>query len=458
MTSTHPNNQKPSIVIGLGKTGFSMVRYLLGQGESVMVMDTRKKPPFLEAMGQEFPAVPLLLGSLDLPQLLQAKRILISPGVSLRTPELLSCAANKIPIYGDIELFAREFEVPIIAITGTNAKSTVTLLVGEMCKAAGLNTVVAGNIGTPILDAMAEQNGKPDVCVMELSSFQCETLRHLKPKVACVLNITADHLDRYTDISAYAAAKHQIYPGCELGVYNRDDPMTFPRDHHDLNHHFTFGRSQPTTGEFGLIKNNGQTFLGFGDAAWFPVNDLTLMGEHNWENALAAFAIGHAFGLPKAPMIEALKSFKGLPHRCQFVRTVSGVDWFDDSKGTNVGATVAAIEGLGQAQKGKLILIAGGQGKDAEFVDLANPVKQYVRHAILLGEDAPKIEQVLNGLVPITQANSLHLAVEQAQALAKTGDGVLLSPACASFDMFADYIHRGEQYCAFVNALEGKAK
>lgn len=437
------------VIVGLGATGYSCARYLFNRGIPVAVTDTRDNPPNLDKLRTDCPGVQLSLGQLDEALLNQAARIVLSPGMPLSDPIIARQAARGTPIIGDVELFAEAVKAPVIAITGTNAKSTVTTLVGEMAKAAGYNVQTGGNLGVPVLDMLTQQ---PDagLFVLELSSFQLETTHSLAPQVATILNITPDHLDRYAAYTDYQQAKHRIYLNCEAAVCNRDDPLT---DTAGAARKYYFTMGKPQTEEFGLTYENNTAFLSFGSELLMPVTALPVPGKHYQANALAALAIGHAAGFPFEPMLAVLKSFKGLPHRCQLVRELAGVRWYNDSKGTNIGASQAAIEGLGSDITGKLILIAGGLGKNADFTLLAPVVEKYSRHVVLIGQAAQEIAAALGDRVPVSFATDMVNAVSQASQAAQEGDSVLLSPACASYDMFKNFEHRGQVFTDIVNKL-----
>lgn len=439
------------VIVGLGKTGYSCVRHLVKHNYNIAVVDSRKQPPMLQQLQTSFPDVPVYVGNFAEDILAQADELIVSPGVSVNEPSIAKLIKKGILAIGDIELFARSARTPIIAITGSNGKSTVTTLVNEMAKCAGLNVQVGGNLGTPALDLLDRSN--PDLFVLELSSFQLETTYSLKAKVAVVLNISPDHLDRYKNMSEYISAKMRIYNGCKIAVINRmeqtckEQACLFPTN--ELKYLF-FGADKPRRNEFGVYDN----YLACGDQKLLAINELKIQGQHQVINALAALAIGAAVKLPMAAMLQVLREFKGLPHRCQWVAKIDGVDWYDDSKGTNVGATRAAIEGMATSINGKLILIAGGQGKGADFSSLHSTVKKYVRNVVLIGEDAPKLATALNGAAEILNAESMRQAVKISIEKAHQGDIVLLSPACASFDMFDNFEHRGRVFAEEVNRLQ----
>lgn len=437
--------QQLQVVVGLGKTGLSLVRFLARQGVAVAAVDTREQPPELAHIRAEFPQVELHCGSLDTPLLAQAQTLYASPGLALATPQIQREIERGVQISGDVDLFLQHAKAPVIAITGSNAKSTVTTLVGLMAEAAGLRVGVGGNIGTPALELLEQP---ADLYVLELSSFQLETISHLRAKVATCLNISADHLDRYRDIQHYSEVKLQLYDQAEWAVINRDDAAAQPAqlDGQLL----SFGLSEPQNDhEFGL--RNG--WLARGSNNLLPVDKLKIPGLHNQANALAALALGTAAGLPMPAMLQALQNFAGLPHRCQWVADTYEVHWYNDSKATNIGATLAAIEGLASDEH-KLILIAGGDGKGADFGELADAVSQHCRALVLLGRDAELIRSALaaTGVFAIRVAN-LDEAVKAAVELAQAGDSVLLAPACASLDMFRNFEERGEQFVRAVEAL-----
>ncbi|MHB1222306.1 MAG: UDP-N-acetylmuramoyl-L-alanine--D-glutamate ligase [Gammaproteobacteria bacterium] len=433
------------IIVGLGATGLSCAHYLKAQGIPMVMMDTREAPSNLKEFQDQYPDVPVSLGGFDKELLSKAACIVLSPGIALREPAIAEQVVNGKQVIGDVELFARAVKAPVISITGTNAKSTVTTLVGEMAKAAGFNVEVGGNLGVPALDLLM-QNPNANLFILELSSFQLETTHSLHSAVATVLNITPDHMDRYDTVEDYTKAKHRVYQHCDLAVCNRDDAATDTNAKRKIN----FTLAKPQADEFGLITIDKAVWLAHGEQALINIRELPVMGKHYQANALAALAIGYGFGFPLAPMLEVLRSFKGLPHRCQFVREWNGVRWYNDSKGTNVGATQAAIEGLGSEIDGKLVLIAGGVGKNADFHPLVPSLQKYTSHVVLIGEAAQDIAAAIDGKVPTMFAKTLDEAVTQCAELARPDDCVLLSPACASFDMFKHYAHRGDVFMEIV--------
>lgn len=441
------------LVAGLGKTGYSLARYLSRRHEAFALFDTRISPPGLSEFRAEFPEVEVFLADLPTQLYGRIKAVLNSPGVSLEEPFIQQALERKIPVYGDIECLSREIQTPLIAITGTNGKSTVTTLVGEMAKASGLTVAVAGNIGLPVLDIL--DIGVPyDLWVLELSSFQLELTDSFMPTVAVVLNISPDHLDRHHTFEAYVHSKHRVYQQTKQLLYNRQDPKTRPEPMPEcVERVMSFGLDAPRAGQWGLRTTDEVTYLAQGDHCLMPVTELKIKGRHNWLNALAACALADSIGIETACMIEVLRRFSGLPHRCQWIRTIDGVDWINDSKGTNVGATVSAIMGIGEDLSGQITLIAGGEGKDADFRALRASTAAFVRTVILIGKDADQIEAALEGCAAVLRASSLKDAIELARLESKPNDVVLMSPACASFDMFRDFNHRGDDFIALVEAL-----
>ena len=459
---------KNALVLGLGETGLSLARYLARRGARVRVADTRGDPPGLAALAGAVPQAEVLLGAFRDASFADIELVAISPGVPLATPQVRAAAARGVPVAGDIELFAQELRArasaaqpqpQVLAVTGTNGKTTVTALVGAMCRRDSLATEVAGNIGPAVLDALMhceDARREPEVWVLELSSFQLETTRTLNPAAATVLNLSEDHLDRYDGMHAYAQAKARIFRGEGIQVLNRDDAWSM-RMAVPGRMQVSFGLNAPERAEdFGLLRIDGELWLAQGTTPLLALKELPLAGLHNAANALAALALARALDLPYAPLLAALRDFKGLPHRVERVAEIDGVAYYNDSKGTNVGATVAALAGFAElaARGARVILIAGGEGKGQNFAPLAAPVSRYARAVVLIGRDAPLIAAALGASgVPLERAASMEQAVAQARALAHAGDAVLLSPACASFDMFRNYPHRGEVFAACVRSL-----
>jgi UDP-N-acetylmuramoylalanine--D-glutamate ligase len=441
-------SHKNCLIVGLGQTGLSCAQFLARRALSVAVMDTREQPPALSTLQQDYPQVLIKTGGLDQAWLLQADMIVLSPGVDPRLPEIQAAAAAGIEIVGDIELFARYTQAPVVAVTGSNGKSTVTTLVALMAQLAGKEVLTGGNLGTPALDLLSET--VPDFYILELSSFQLETVRSLNAFASVVLNVSPDHMDRYDSVEQYQQAKRKVFAGDGVMVINRDDPVVSAMAESGRIQ-IGFSMQQSEGVDFGLLQHNGETWLAEGNEPLLAVSQLKIVGSHNLANALAALALGSAMALPMPAMLSALQEFKGLPHRCRLVRVLNDVRWFNDSKATNVGACVAAIAGL--AGSGPIVLIAGGVGKDQDFSELSDSLKSAVRAVVLIGEDADQIAAVVPATISQTYAENITDAVKQAQQLAHAGDSVLLSPACASFDMFSGYAERGEKFEQAVRGL-----
>jgi UDP-N-acetylmuramoylalanine--D-glutamate ligase len=435
-----------SVVVGLGKTGASVLRYLAGRGVEVSATDSRTDPPGLRQIGGLAQRVDIRLGGFDLSLLDKASQVLMSPGVSLEEPIARRARELGLEIVGDIELFARAVRAPVIGITGTNGKSTVTTLVARMAEAAGRRVLAGGNLGEPALDLLSQE--LPDVYVLELSSFQLETTNSLMLLAGVVLNVTADHMDRYRSVEEYARAKQRIFRHAATAVLNADDPWV-ARMRGSAARVVTF--STEGAADFHLLQDGARSRLACRGQPLMDASRLKIAGRHNAANALAALALGEAAQLPMPAMLEALEAFPGLPHRSAWVAEVDGVRYLDDSKGTNVGATLAAVEGLA----GPLVIIAGGDGKGQDFAPLAAAFRGKVRLAVLIGKDAPLLSAALAGACEIRRADSMQAAVRAAAEAARPGDTVLLSPACASLDMFRDYGHRGEVFAAAVRELPG---
>ena len=437
-----------TLVVGLGKTGLSAVRALRSLEAEVAVTDTRPEPPGLAELERAFPTVPCYLGGFPAAVFANAQRLLVSPGVPLQTPVIAVAAARGVPVWSDIELFARLAQAPIVAITGSNGKSTVTTLLGLMADRAGIPVAVGGNLGTPALDLLTQPG--VDLYVLELSSFQLASTHSLNARAATVLNLSPDHLDWHLDLDAYRRAKQRIFRGDGTMVLNADDPAVAAMAESGRRTLY-FTLVPPGPADFGLRQRDGERWLSRGEDGWLRAEELNIKGDHNLANALAALALGYALGLKREPMLEALRDFAGLPHRTQLVLEHHGVRWYDDSKGTNVGATLAAVQGL----PGRLVLIAGGEGKGQDFGPLGAALAPKVRALVLLGRDAPAIAAAVAGRVPVHPADSMAGAVAAAARLAEAGDSVLLSPACASFDMFRNYEERGQVFAAEVRRQLG---
>lgn len=435
-----------AVIAGLGKTGLSCARHLAARGWRLACTDTRPAPPGLAELQRIAPVAEVRTGMLDPALLEDAGLVVVSPGLPLDEPLFAAARARGIELVGDVELFAREAAAPVVAITGTNGKSTVTTLVGEMARHAGWDVRVGGNLGTPALDLLG---GSPQLYVLELSSYQLESTSSLGLVAGAVLNLTPDHMDRYAGLGEYAAAKARIFAHCATAVVNLDDPWVaaMPRPGQRV---VGFSVDGHPAADWQLVSQDGADWLARGAEPWLATSDLRIAGRHNAANALAALAIGESAGIPRAAMLAALREFPGLPHRSQWVRDRGGVRWLDDSKGTNVGATLAAVQGL----VGTLVLVAGGDGKNQDFAPLADALRGRVRLAVLIGRDARRLGAALAGACEVGYAGSMVEAVAVAAEAARPGDTVLLSPACASLDMFRDYAHRGEVFATAVRELQ----
>lgn len=437
---------KHFLVVGLGKTGASAVRFLAARGARVSVVDSRREPPELVEIREAFPQIAIHTGGFHDELLTGIDELLVSPGIDLREPMLVKARERGLPVHGDIEWFSRSARAPVVAITGSNGKSTVTAMVADMARAAGLKTAVGGNFGTPALDLL---NPDVELYVLELSSFQLELTRSVNAHAACVLNISADHMDRHGSIEHYARLKASIFNGAGVAVVNRDDPRVMQIALAQQTR-LSFGAGDPADDrDFGLRKFAGEVWLYRGDEKLVAASELHIFGRHNQLNALAALALGDAAGLPMAAMLTALRNFRGLPHRCQWVASIRGVEWINDSKGTNVGAMLASIEGV----PGPVVLLAGGLSKGGDFLPAGRVLASKVRLVLLFGADAAAIESVIEQFVAVKRVSDLLQAVAEAALAAQPGDTVLLSPGCASQDMFADYQDRGDQFTAAVLRL-----
>ncbi|NNF50917.1 MAG: UDP-N-acetylmuramoyl-L-alanine--D-glutamate ligase [Gammaproteobacteria bacterium] len=449
MVNALQNNQAVTaakvLVAGLGATGLSVARFLARRGVAVTVADTRESPPGLEALQREHPEIRIYVGTLPASVLDEVGEVVASPGLDLSLPFFAETRARAIPIIGDIELFARVADAPILAITGSNGKSTVTGMVAALLKASGRNVRAGGNLGPAALALIGDE--APDFYVLELSSFQLQSVYTLEPAVAAVLNISADHIDRHGSVDAYAAAKAKIFEKCHIAVVNRDDPRVMRIPTHATT--VSFGFDAPAREQFGLVDKDGEPWLARGSMALLRAAEIPLIGRHNVANALAALAIASAAGAPAQAAAQALRKYRGLPHRMQRVASVCGATWVNDSKGTNVGATVAAIRGL----SGNLVLIAGGEAKGADFSELADAATGRVHSAILIGRDASLIGDALENRCTVHYEKSMDDAVRTAAEICNDGDTVLLSPACASFDMFSGFEERGDVFARAVRRL-----
>lgn len=485
---------KLALVLGLGESGLAMAQWLRQCGARVRVADTRAEPQRLPALRQAVTDAEFVHGEFAAVLLEGVDFVAVSPGLApnkelaLITP---AASAQNIPVWGEIELFAqalaalkteRGYAPKVIAITGTNGKTTVTSLTGLLCRRAGFETRVAGNISPAALDVLREalaEDKLPQAWVLELSSFQLHTTFSLNADAATVLNITQDHLDWHGDMAAYAADKARIFGADTIRVLNRDDATVMRMGAPGVPQ-ITFGTGEPQeAGSFGIVNERGVLWLATSVASetsekklkkgevaepvettlsrLMPADALKIRGLHNASNALAALALCRAAGLPLAPLLHGLREYAGEPHRVELVASIDNVDFYDDSKGTNVGATVAALLGLGKAFTGEdqqILLIAGGDGKGQDFTPLAEPVSRYVRAVLLIGKDAPAVKAAIEPSgVPCFDLDDLPQAVRRAAGLARSGDSVLLSPACASLDMFTNYAHRAQVFVDAVREL-----
>jgi len=440
-----PLKLRRALIVGLGVSGLSAARYLHAAGCAVTVIDIRAEPPQRAALLALDPAIAVHTGPFDSALLQGIDALIVSPGVALQGAFFDAARARHLPLIGDIELFARAANAPVAGITGTNGKSTVTTLVGRMAERGGKRVRVGGNLGEPALQLL---DAKAELYVLELSSYQLQTTDSLKLEAATVLNVTPDHLDRYASVEEYAAAKARIFRRCGTAVINADDVRTVamvPAGQRALR----FSLTGSSGAEFALLERADGPWLACRGQALLAASELKIAGRHNIANALAALAMGEALGVDLPSRLTALREFTGLPHRTQWVADVHGVRYIDDSKGTNVGATLAAVSGL----PAPLLLIAGGEGKGQDFLPLRAALKGKVRLALLIGRDAPALGTALAGVCAIEYCPSLEAAVRRAAASARAGEIVLLSPACASFDMFRDYAHRGAVFAATVREL-----
>jgi len=438
------------LVVGLGVTGLSVVKFLTANNIQVAVIDSRDNPPGLEAVESEYKGIGVFTGGFSEDAFNAATHIIASPGISLDEPLIEQAAERGVPIFGDIDLFAVCAKAPIACITGSNGKSTVTTLLGEMAKSANLSVQIGGNLGVPALDLLAEEN--TDLYVIELSSFQLERTSYLNASVSTILNISADHMDRYASLLTYSQAKARVLHGDGVKILNRQDTAVMELLDKEMSC-VTFGLDMPVKGgshSYGLIEKNGLKYLSKGQQPCLSITDVAMKGTHNIANALAAMAMADALDIPVDSQYQALRTFSGLEHRTQSVPTTSDIIWINDSKATNVGACLAALEGL----DAPIILIAGGDGKGASFAPLADVIEDKVSSLILLGKDAQAFKKEAANKTPCDIVDSIEQAVQLASQYAESGDTVLLSPACASLDQFSSYQERGNRFIAAIESLE----
>jgi UDP-N-acetylmuramoylalanine--D-glutamate ligase len=443
--NTFPDNAPGAVIVGLGRTGISCARYLHARGWRLAVTDTRAAPPELAALRALDAAIPVSLGALDTRLLAGAVCVVASPGVSLAAPFFTEARRLGLEIVGDVELFARAAHAPVVGITGTNGKSTVTTLLGRMAGRAGLKVQVGGNLGAPALELL---DAATELYVLELSSYQLETTESLHCRAAAVLNVSPDHLDRYADVAAYTAAKARLFARCDIAVINLDDPLVVAMPHAAART-LSFSLRAAIGADYAIARSEGAWWLTRRDEPLLPLAAMKIKGLHNAANALAALALGEALGLPQAAMLEELRNFAGLAHRSQWVADLDGVTYVDDSKGTNVGAVIEALA----AARGPVILIAGGVDKGGDYGPLRAPLKEKVKVLILIGAAREKMRASLEGATAIEIVTTLTDAVRISAAHARHGDTVMLSPACSSFDQFKDYAERGRVFQELVRAL-----
>ena len=438
--------ERKAVIVGLGRTGLAAARFLRARGWRIAVTDSRREPPGRAELDKLAPEAEVHCGGFDVALLDGASLVVASPGIALAEDIFRIAGERDIEVVGDIELFARATSADVVGITGTNGKSTVTTLVGRMAARAGRDVRTGGNLGPPALELIDDR--EPELFVLELSSFQLEATESLRLRAAVVLNVTADHMDRYRDLQAYADAKARIFKNCGLAVVNADDPYVraMPAAGQRVE---SFSLCADTSARWCIGEHAGECWLTCAGEPLLALSQLRLTGLHNAANALAALALGEAIGLPRDAMLAELREFGGLPHRSQWVAERHGVRYVNDSKGTNVGATLAAVAGM----PGTVVLVAGGDGKGQDFSPLATALSGRVRHAVLIGRDATRIAAVLRAICPIEICATLEAAVLAAAVAAQPGDTVLLSPACASLDMFKDYAHRGDVFTAAVRSL-----
>ncbi len=432
-----------NLVVGLGTTGLSIARHLQRNDIEALYFDSREDPPGMAELNEICPDAEILLGDAPLPKGIE--RAIVSPGLPDSHPLLAKAIRKGIDVISDIELFAGAVNAPFVAVTGSNGKSTVTTLLYHMCCADGRVALAGGNLGEPALDLLVQK--EPDIYLLELSSFQLHRTQSLPAEVAVLLNVSRDHLDWHTDEDEYRQSKYRVYCDAKAAVFNRaDDEAAKSAAHCDRA--VSFGLDSPTDGQYGLRVDDGQTYLARGDTLLLSTRDVAMYGAHNHLNALAALAAGDLLDLEMAAMLRVLIEFPGLPHRMQFVARISAVDYINDSKATNVASAVASIESVDSM----LVLVAGGDGKGGDFSDLALAVEDKLRGAVLIGKDAEKIAHALDTVMPVHFADTMGAAVSMAAECAESDDTVLLAPACASLDQYANYMERGDSFCSAVEA------
>lgn len=444
-----------TVIVGLGGTGLSCVKYFASLGEKVKVVDSREDPPGLAVLKELYPDIECELGEFNLETFVTAKQLVVSPGLSIRSVEIEAAKQAGVAITGDIDIFSKNVTAPIIAVTGSNGKSTVVAMLAEILRKARKNFGLGGNLDgdnfKPALELLTEE--KKDLYLLELSSFQLETTENLGAEVATILNLSADHMDRYEGINDYHRAKQRIFNGCRQVVINLDDENSDPLEESDVTV-WRFGFGRPETNGLGLLQEGGDQYLAYQFEKIVSISELKVFGQHNISNVLAAVALAMAIDIDMKSIKGAITEFSGLPHRCQWVANIEGVDFYNDSKGTNVGATVAAVEGLGEHIPGHIILIAGGISKGADFASLVPAMNKWGKAVILIGQDAEEMAAYFNADVQTLFADDMQGAAQLAMQQATLGDAVLLSPACASFDMYENFQHRGFDFIKSVETLQ----
>ena len=441
-----PGAGQTNLVFGLGTTGISVARYLKRKGIGARFVDTREHPPGLDELGELNPDADIVLGKTPDNLLRNVSRIIVSPGISDAEPLLEAAREAGVEIVSDIELFVHDADAPLVGVTGSNGKSTVTMLLSLMCDAAGINGLAGANLGEPALDLL--EYDTPDYYILELSSFQLQRTATLPLKVAVLLNISPDHLDWHASEDEYRSAKYRVFKEAQAAVVNRDDEQA-PKHLARNVPRISFGLDTPDEDQYGLVDEDGEDFLARGAQLLLSTSDIAMVGVHNQANALAALATGELMGFELSAMLQVLYEFPGLPHRMQYIARINGADFINDSKATNVGAAVASVASV----PGLVVLIAGGQGKGGDFDALAKAVCNKLRSAVLFGEDAAAIEEAFDGLASTSRVTGLHEAVNFAAEIAETGDTVLLAPACASFDQYPNYQARGDDFRSAVMEL-----
>lgn len=452
---TKIDNEPLSVIVGLGDTGLSCAKYFASVGKPFKVVDSRSQPPGLQELKMLLPNVECELGPFRSQSFVEAAELVVSPGVSLKTIEIVNAVDAGVTVTGDIDIFSKSVTAPIVAVTGSNGKSTVVAMLAEILRCAGIDFGLGGNLDgvnfKPALELLSEESKA--LYLLELSSFQLETTENLGAKVATLLNLSEDHMDRYEDLTEYGAAKQRIFRACQQVVVNRDDINSYPQQELQVPV-WDFGFGRPGVNGLGLLEEDGDQYLAYQFEKIVSTSELKVFGQHNISNVLAATGLALALGIELKHIRSGITVFSGLPHRCQWVRNIAGVEFYNDSKGTNVGATAAAVEGLGQRIEGHIVLIAGGVGKGADFASLVPVINRWGKEVILIGQDAVEMATNFDSDIQTYFANDMTDAVSVALGHARPGDAVLLSPACASFDMYENFQHRGQSFIDSVESLQ----